>query len=86
MSDPVPTPILNPTAAVIPDRDRMRMLVADRRRGEAASAEIVAALDPRVIYSEENDPKPVFVLVKGELREVKPQSLYRLTDPGVKGD
>jgi hypothetical protein len=55
---------------------KVRELLEAHRAGEAARAELAAALDPHAVYSEDADPAPVILVVKGELVELKPVHLY----------
>lgn len=75
MADPAPNPTVIPPIAA----ERMRSLLDDLDRGERARSEILKGLDPRGIYSREADPKPVFIVYKGELREIEPISLFNLS-------
>lgn len=72
-----PSPSPPPTA---PDVGRMRVLLGDLQKGEAARAEIARHLDPRGIYSEDMEPRPVWMVVDGELKQYQPTSLYKLAD------
>ena len=85
MAAGLPGPDPTVPAAPPPNTGEARALLDAFRKGQDALAALTSHLDPRAVYSEDVDPRPIWVFSRsaGEWREVKPFSFLKLSDPGA---